>query len=450
MEFGLPIRVAAISDEIRWSWDAYKKFAWGHDELQPLSRTGIRSSLLGGTSGTMIDSIDTLALAKMDDDIDSIVHWLMNHSIVSRSHGQVSVFETTIRILGGFLGAYTMSKEPIFLRQAEILGKALLPAFKHGVFRPAVNLKTGQVSTNQQYTVSELGSLQLEFYELARLTGNNRFFDAACKTQRWLLRRALRASPPYLMGTSISSSHMSMDRHMGGGIDSYYEYILKLWHQAGRRQDDLRDFYQNTSDALHRHLIRRHHGHTFVAKGRRSWSIDHLTCFAPGMFALGSTLMPHWKNARRDIETAKSLMDTCYRLYQIPGRVGCEEIKYLNGKFQVTNSDNILRPEVAESLFILFRTTGDIKYREMGWNIFQGFKKNSRISTGGYSGLKKVDTRRPTHINAMETFWIAETLKYLYLIQAPWDILDLNRSVLSTEAHIFPVSDAITHCKIPR
>jgi mannosyl-oligosaccharide alpha-1,2-mannosidase len=436
-----------IREEIRSSWDAYKKCAWGDDELKPLSCKGGRSRLLGRTSGTMIDAIDTLELVGLYEESTHVAQWLIDHSLVNRSVGQVSVFETTIRVLGGLLGAYTLHQERIYLHRAEEVGNALLAAFKGGVFRPAVNLKTRQISSDTEYTVAELGSLQIEFYELARLTGNRRFFDAACETHQWLLRRAMHTRPAYLMGTTISSDSMSFDRHMGGGTDSYYEYLLKLWHQGGRRQNELRDVYRKTSDALHRYLIKHKNGYAFVSK---DWTIDHLTCFAPGMFALGSALMPDWKHASRDMETAKQLMKTCYRLYQTPAHVSCEKIRYVQHKFKVENPQNILRPEVAESLFILFRTTGDIKYREMSWNIFMRFRNSSRLASGGYSGLKDVSKRHSKRIDRMETFWIAETLKYLYLIQAPWDAFDLNRSVLSTEAHVFAVSEAMPLCKVPR
>lgn len=455
IQTGVPNRAAAVQAEILWSWNAYKKDAWGSDELKPVSRRGGRSALLGGASGTMVDSIDTLVLAGFRDESSRVARWLKQHPPTEHTKGQVSVFETSIRVLGGLLGAYTTHGEPIFLRRAEELGRALLPAFRRGVFRPAIDLRTGQVSPTRRYTVAELGSLQLEFYELARLTKNRDFFDAACKTHQWLLRRALRADPPYLMGGTITSTHMSTERHMGGGVDSYYEYLLKVWHQGGRRQDELRDFYQKTSDALHQHLIRVHDGHTFVSgTAAHKKSIDHLTCFAPGMFALGSALMPGWRHAARDMTTAKGLMSTCFRLYQTPRHASCEEARYVEGKgggggFRVTNPVNILRPEVAESLFVLFRTTRDTRYREMGWVIFERFRNSSRVPSGGYAGLQNVQARRPRRIDTMETFWVAETLKYLYLLQAPLGAFDLERSVLSTEAHVLNVTSAMPLCKVP-
>jgi len=98
----------------------------------------------------------------------------------------------------------------------------------------------------------------------------------------------------------------------------------------------------------------------------------------------------------------------------------------------------ILRPETLESLMILYRTTGDEVYRERGWEIFQALEKETRVD-GGYSGLNDVRRVNGTRIDRMETFFLAETLKYLYLLFSPIDVIPMDQFVFNTEAHPIPI-----------
>jgi len=99
----------------------------------------------------------------------------------------------------------------------------------------------------------------------------------------------------------------------------------------------------------------------------------------------------------------------------------------------------ILRPETIESLFIAFRLTGDMRYRQYGWNIFQSIQKHCRVETGGYAGVINVDEAPAQKEDKMETFFMSETLKYLYLLFTDFDVLPLNEYVFNTEAHPLPI-----------
>jgi len=91
-----------------------------------------------------------------------------------------------------------------------------------------------------------------------------------------------------------------------------------------------------------------------------------------------------------------------------------------------------------ESLFVLWRTTGDNIYREWGWQIFQALKKYCRHDNG-YTGLRDVRRVPPQRDDVQQTFFLAETLKYLYLLFSPNDLIPLDQYVFNTEAHPFPV-----------
>jgi len=99
----------------------------------------------------------------------------------------------------------------------------------------------------------------------------------------------------------------------------------------------------------------------------------------------------------------------------------------------------MLRPETVESLFYAFRLTGDKRYREYGWNIFQAIEKHCRIPTGGYATIINVDELPVERENKMETFFMSETLKYLYLLFSDDQTLPLSKYVFNTEAHPLPI-----------
>ncbi len=107
--------------------------------------------------------------------------------------------------------------------------------------------------------------------------------------------------------------------------------------------------------------------------------------------------------------------------------------------FPCQDFSNILRPETVESLFYEYRLTKDPRYRDWGWQIFQAFEKHTKIKTGGYSGIWSVlNTKRKQ--DKMESFFITETLKYLFLLFSDDpDILRLDEWVFNTEAHPLPI-----------
>ena len=116
---------------------------------------------------------------------------------------------------------------------------------------------------------------------------------------------------------------------------------------------------------------------------------------------------------------------------------------YEKSGFYHTNPEYILRPETIESLYYAYRATGDRKWQDWAWEAFQSLDRMSKVE-GGYTGLKSVmktaDDKTRQFIDKMESFWLAETLKYLYLIFAEDSDLQVSsdgrmKYVLNTEAH---------------
>ncbi|KAJ3319578.1 hypothetical protein HDV06_006226 [Boothiomyces sp. JEL0866] len=111
--------------------------------------------------------------------------------------------------------------------------------------------------------------------------------------------------------------------------------------------------------------------------------------------------------------------------------------------FEIHSLDthNLLRPETVESLFILYRVTGKTIYREWGYNIYRSFEKYCRVADGGYSDINDVRSDTPPFRDKMQTFFLGETLKYIYLLFSPDEYLPLDKFIFNTEAHPLPVFD---------
>ena len=177
-----------------------------------------------------------------------------------------------------------------------------------------------------------------------------------------------------------------------------------------------------------------------------SHQMDHLVCFVPGMLALGSQRRPAddprlggFRPASYDMMSlAEDLMETCYRMYsEQPSGLAPEIATFGAERVGAAPSarHSLLRPEAVESLFVLWRLTGEQRYREWGWRIFEAIEAHAKVDGGGYSSVADVTRAAPTRSGKMESFFTAETLKYLYLLFGDDSAVPLDRYVFNTEAH---------------
>ena len=465
-----------IVEEFVWSWNAYKKHAWGKDELLPISK---KSHKWFGIGLTLLDNLDTLWLMGLTDEFKEATKWVENelHLDVDQD---VNLFECTIRALGGLLSAHALSGQHIFLEKAQELGNRLLPAFdsESGIPFSDVNLKKGTTHApkwGSDSSTAEVTTVQLEFHRLTQITGDARFSTAADRVSDKIAQMAEVVKPqhhllPIFINAQSGKLSESSTISLGARGDSYYEYLMKQWIQAGGTRPMLGERYVKAAEAIRKHLIVKSKisGTSFVAemnsKGSLMNKMDHLVCFLPGVYVLGAkndvSKLPHVEElglsveemSKIHLELAKDLMETCYSFYRdSPTGLSPEIVmfdcdkkpnKCKDGKaFYIKPNDehNLLRPETVESLFILWRLTKDPKYRVWGWKIFKSFQKYCKISTGGYSSIKSVVHTPVVFKDKMESFWLAETLKYLFLLFSDDDVLPLDKWVLNTEAHPFPI-----------
>ncbi|KAG5449278.1 Endoplasmic reticulum mannosyl-oligosaccharide 1,2-alpha-mannosidase, variant 2, partial [Clonorchis sinensis] len=278
-------RDIAITEQIReaarHSWRAYKKCAWGNDIVHPLACEGSEwmSALL-----TMVDSLDTLWIMKLNVEFDEARKWISSHLAFNSTDPHINVFETTIRLLGGLLSAYTLSKDRMFLGKATMLGDILLGAFDGMSAFPMtdINLSTGKGNVNflGELCLAEVATIQLEFNELSRLTRNP---------------------------------------------------IYAVWVQTGKVLDFLRTDYIKAIEGIKSSLVRYSKPNRLLFVGELDADgyflprMDHLVCFLPGTLAYG---ILH-NMTRAHLELAESLMHTCYEMYnQTATRLSPENILF--------------------------------------------------------------------------------------------------------------------------
>jgi len=213
--------------------------------------------------------------------------------------------------------------------------------------------------------------------------------------------------------------------------------------------------YLRSAAGIEAHLLRhsKPSGRAYIAErtapGAWDDKMDHLVCFLPGVLALSSLTAPTRALRDRHLRLATDLMATCIHMYDATATgLAAEITRFPAGGDPVPDpgaKHNLLRPETVESLMVLYRVTGDATYRDAGWRIFNAFRKWSAVSTGGFSTLNDVTSAAPEQTNNQESFWLAETLKYLYLLFSASDVIPLDAYVFNTEAHPLPVFDAVPH-----
>jgi hypothetical protein len=412
---------ARVRAELLDSWRAYERYAWGHDELQPLSKTP-RDWYGDSLLMTPVDSLDTLLLAGLDAEAAKAKALIVEKLSFDKDI-TVKNFEVTIRLLGGLLSGYQATGDPRLLHLAEDLGTRLLPVFNSPTGMPYmyVNLRTGKAS-GARSNPAEIGTLLLEFGTLSKLTKNPAFYD---KAKNALVQLYKRRSKIGLVGEEIdveTGAWTSRASHVGGGIDSYYEYLLKCSKLFG--DSGCADMWKQSRRAMNRYLADEAptglwYGQVDMETGRRTATeFGALHAFLPAVLTLGG-----------DPGRAKRLQESAYRMWNLFG-IEPEVIDYRTMK--VLSAGYPLRPEIVESAYYLFHSTHDPKYLEMGRVFFEGLVTHCRTDAG-YTVLKSVVTREKGDL--MPSYFLAETLKYLYLLFAPEKTLDLDRVVFNTEAH---------------
>ncbi|KAG7661414.1 MNS1 [[Candida] subhashii] len=481
---------AGVQAEVRQamldSWHTYEKYGWGYDVYHPIKQTG--ENMGKRPLGWMIvDSLDTLMLMDAKEEVNRAKKWI-KEDLDYVFDQDVNVFETTIRMLGGLLSAFHLSQDDVYLDKAVHLANLLHGAYKSpsGIPYASVNLETGDGIKNHvnagASSTAEAGTVQLEMKYLAKLTGEADWWQLAEKVMQALeANKARDGLVPIFVNPETGKFQGSYIR-LGSRGDSYYEYLLKQYLQTNSQELIYWEMYRESVEGVKKHLVKESYPNKlkFIGElekgigGGLSNKMDHLVCFYGGLLALGATegktiqearKLPNWNEEREaDFKLGEDLTYTCYKMYHdVPATGLSPEIVVFNTDpsknedFYIKPRDrhNLQRPETVESLFYLYRITGDNKYRKWGEEIFENFMKYTKVvnldGEVSFSSLQDVSQVNKDKVakfaDNTESFWWAETLKYLYLLFDDTNKIPLTDYVFNTEAHPFPKFDLSDHLK---
>jgi hypothetical protein len=326
-------------------------------------------------------------------------------------------------------------------------------------------------------SLSEATTVQLELKYLSNLTGEVGYWEKAEAAVRAVDDPSSGAEPDGLKGVFVSpetGKFTSNYIRLGSRGDSYYEYLIKQYLQTSAQEPVYLEMWNEALEGIKKHLITYSSPSHFTVLAERPYGVrgkiepkmDHLVCFFPGTLALAATggkTVTQMKKAgkwtaqnQEDLELAEELMKTCWSTYKFtrtglageitffhlpldddiklfydyastkdkskkPRPKGPDVMKHLDEDAEwrqdmmVKPSDahNLQRPETVESLFMMWRVTGDERYREWGWEMFESFIKHTRgPEDTGFTSISNVNNIPTTSRNNMESFW---------LVSSSWD-----------------------------
>lgn len=354
-------------------------------------------------------------------------------------------------------------------------------------------------------STAEAATLQLEMKYLAKVTGEPHYWHKAEKVMEIIdsHRREDGLLPIFIY--PATGEFRGDNIRLGSRGDSYYEYLIKQYLQTGKVETIYRDMWDEALEGIKKHLITysQHASLTILAERQSGLhspltaKMDHLVCFMPGTIALAVTegetveqakarLGSQWTQKHdENLKLAEELMKTCWGMYKVTPTGLAPEIAYFRtdnpprqwqghvdpnwtppvsdelsddhnaawrSDYDIHTNDvhNLQRPETVESLFYMYRITKDPKYRQWGWEMFEAFREHTKVidevsgTVYAYTSLDTVmenPVRDRKRRDNMESFWLAETLKYFYLLFSEDSFFPLDSVVFNTEAHAFPKFD---------
>uniref|UniRef100_A0A674EFN1 alpha-1,2-Mannosidase n=1 Tax=Salmo trutta TaxID=8032 RepID=A0A674EFN1_SALTR len=442
------------------AYNSYLDHAYPYDELRPLTCDG--QDTWGSVSLTLIDALDTLLILGNHTEFQRVAT-LLQDTVDFDIDVNASVFETNIRVVGGLLSAHLLSKragmevEPGWpcsgplLRMAEDAARKLLPAFQTPTGMPygTVNLLRGVNPTETPVTCTAgVGTFILEFSALSRLTGDPVFEDVARKALRSLWKTR---SEIGLVGNHIdvlSKKWVAQDAGIGAGVDSYFEYLVK--GSIMLQDEELLSMFLEYDKAI-KNYTKFDDWYLWVQmhKGTVSMPVfQSLEAFWPGLQSLIG-----------ELDSALRTFHNYYTVWRQFG--GLPEFYSIPQGYTVDKREGYpLRPELIESAMYLYKATGDHTFLQLGRDAVESIEKITRVPCG-YASVK--DIRDHKLDNRMESFFLAETIKYLYLLFDPDNflhnsgldfelgtgpsedcVLGAGGYIFNTEAH--PLDPAALHC----
>ncbi|THH14610.1 hypothetical protein EW146_g5737 [Bondarzewia mesenterica] len=465
------------------SYNAYREFAFGHDEVTPLSQ-GF-SDPRNGWGATIVDGMSTMHIMGLNDLFAEALNFTQTINFrQSNTADAVNLFESTIRYIGGLLSAYELSgkEHQVLIEKAKELADKLSFAWSPDLVVPFGNVNFADNTPIKQSTSIGGGTLTLEW---SRLTLDAANIDAILHqillnlivsipaithTADWQKTRLaissiillpFQARHLYSVLICALSSILGLPAQgvdptsgnpigghvtWGGGSDSYFEYLIKYARLTNTDDDIFANAWRTAVDSSITTLARMSTvgNHLYLADFDNNRQIrhvgSHLECFHAGNWLLGGKLTNN--DTIVDIGFTGIGPDAFAYISSDGNFTGgsmpsvSQLSFYADHGYYITSADYIQRPEVLESNFYAWRVTGNTTFLDRAASAVESFQKFLKTSTG-YAGINNVNNEATTKIDDTESFWFAEVLKYLYLTFDDPDHISLDDYVFNTEAHPF-------------
>ena len=465
-------RQAAVKEAFQRCWKEYRDRAWMKDELSPL--TGGSSDSFGGWAASLVDSLDTLWIMGMKSEFQEAVKAAITIDLRKSTQEQINVFETTIRHLGGFLAAYDLSGDERLLQKAKEFGDMLIVAFDTPNRMPITrwyprNALHGTQGADAFVLVAEIGSLTMEFTRLSLLTRDPKWYDAVERIVKLLDEQQLKTKLPGMWPVTVNAETMDFTGDtlftLSAMSDSLYEYLPKMHALLGGVDPRYRNMYDLASaTAVDNNLFRPMtpdnadiliSGSVRKLETTSKKTLDtqgqHLACFAGGMFALGGKLLDKPEHIQFGKRLTKGciwaynalplgIMPEVFRMVPCESKFHCSwnETKWKEmvaaenknsgdvddvikkkrlppGFTDIPDRRYILRPEAIESVFVLYRITGEKYLQEAAWKMFNAIidATTTPLANAALTDItfpkEQIEGGKEVQENSMESFWMVSS-----------------------------------------
>ncbi|KAG5753645.1 hypothetical protein H9Q72_003338 [Fusarium xylarioides] len=493
-------RQQAVKATFTRCWNSYRKHAWMADELSPVSAGqanpfgGWAATLVDSLDTLWIMDMHQEFYEAVDavDKIDFTVTDLKEVNIFETTIRYLGGF------LAAFELSEDMRLLRKAAQVGKMIYKAFDTPNHMPVLR--WNFHAAGEGKNQiagaGVLVAEIGSLCIELTRLSQLTGDAKWFDASQTIMDLLAAQQdstmLPGQWPLIVDAKSQIFNQGSVFTLGAMADSVYEYLPKMAALTGGQLPVYQTMYEKAVEAAleynlfrpmtpeNKDILISGQIHAKDKGGKIQLELEsqgqHLVCFLGGMLALGGRLF----NRQQDVDTAAKLTNGCIYTYEafphgimpetfymVPcdskehcpwdeklwkeGVLKQAKIKegetaqadaiikdeHLPGGFtHIPDRRYILRPEAIESVFMMYRVTGENEYTEHAWTMFKSIEEVTKTELANTAVWDvTVTEEKPRAVDSMESFWMGETLKYFYLIFSDPELISLDEYVFNTEAH---------------
>ena len=418
----------SLSDDVirqmQDSWTAYKKHAWGRDELKPISQS-FKDYYSESFLFTPVSAFSTLKIMKLEQEAAECKELILSQLSFEKDF-DVNHAEMVHVLLGGLISAYQIDGDPKFLTLATELGNKMMPAFKApwGLVYRNINLKTG-VAGGDISNPDEIGGLILEYGMLSKLTGDQKYFNAAKSAAKSLFAKKSKLN---LLGAAIdvkTSLWTNPETHVMEGMDIWYDNLYKsaiMFEDA-----ELMDMFRICTEAAVKYLKEFTGMGTWYEMGNMNYG----TQVHPD-FSAQSCSFPIILANYGDLKEGENLMESVIKYWSEYG-IAPEQMNYKTK--QVISASYLLRAQPIQASTVFYKMTGKDRYLRSGEYMYNALVKFCKTGSNGFASLR--DVRTLEKMDQMDYYFFSSTLKYSFLLFNAEAAANMDNYIISTNGMMF-------------